>query len=95
LWSRNGRELFFRDFGGAVVAVPVASGRDFAPGRPSRVLEDASYSGGGGRGGGRTYDVSPDGQRFLMVKSSGAISAPELVVVMNWFEELRRLAPVD
>jgi eukaryotic-like serine/threonine-protein kinase len=95
LWSRDGHELFYRDFSGAVLAVPVASGTVFAPGRPSRVLEGANYAGGGGRGGARTYDVSPDGRRFLMLKGNGARAAPELVVVLNWFEELRRLAPLD
>jgi hypothetical protein len=41
------------------------------------------------------YDVSPDGQRFLMIKSSdSAQGAPtQIVVVQNWFEELKRLAP--
>ncbi len=46
---------------------------------------------------GRTYDVSRDGQRFLMIKESagGTESAPppSLVVVQNWLEELKRLVP--
>jgi hypothetical protein len=42
----------------------------------------------------RTYDVSPDGQRFLMIKEnagSGERDAPpaSMVVVQNWFEELK------
>lgn len=45
-----------------------------------------------------TYDVSPDGQRFLVVKygedKEGAPSRSELIVVQNCFEELKRLAPV-
>lgn len=47
---------------------------------------------------GRTYDVSPDGRRFLMIKQgdsgSQTSTPPQIVVVQNWFEELRRLAPV-
>src|SRR5262245_33075897 len=46
---------------------------------------------------GRTYDVSPDGRRFLMIKNSAASdpSAPpdSMVVVINWTEELKRLVP--
>jgi hypothetical protein len=46
---------------------------------------------------GRTYDVSPDGQRFLMIKASGEsndMSAPmSIIVVQNWTEELKRLVP--
>jgi hypothetical protein len=47
---------------------------------------------------GRTYDVSPDGRRFLMVKQGGVDQTPappQIVVVRNWLEELRRLVPVN
>jgi hypothetical protein len=42
------------------------------------------------------YDVSPDGQRFLMIKEDDAQpeSNDELVVVQNWLEELKELVPV-
>ena len=43
----------------------------------------------------RNYDVSADGQRFLMVKQpANQAAAPQIVVVQNWFEELKRLVPV-
>jgi len=45
---------------------------------------------------GRSYDVSPDGQRFLMIKEGGLDgTAPpvSLVVVQHWVEELKRLLP--
>jgi len=93
VWSRDGRELFYRDFSGALMAVPVAAGPGFAPGRAVRLFEGSSYLGSGAQGGGRTYDVSPDGSRFLMVRVGDQSSTP-LVVVLNWFEELKRLAPV-
>jgi eukaryotic-like serine/threonine-protein kinase len=95
LWSHDGRELFFRDFSGNVMSVPVAPGPGFTPGRPARVFDGGNYAGGGAQGGGRTYDVTADGRRFLMLKGGAARAAPELVVVLNWFEELRRLAPID
>ena len=43
----------------------------------------------------RTFDIDPDGQRFLVVKLAGAESAtpPQLVLVQNWFAELQRLVP--
>ena len=42
------------------------------------------------------YDVSPDGQRFLMVKASGKESvATQLNVVLNWFEELKERVPAE
>ncbi len=41
------------------------------------------------------YDVTPDGQRFLMVKSSETSELPNHVnVVLNWFDELKRLVPL-
>jgi len=38
------------------------------------------------------YDISPDGQRFLMIKKEGQEQA-QINVVLNWFEELKRLVP--
>lgn len=47
---------------------------------------------------GRTYDVSPDGQRFLMTKPVGnpdqTVAPTSLIVVQNWHEELKRLVPL-
>ena len=48
--------------------------------------------------GGRNYDVSPDGRRFLMLKMGAAGASAQdpparITVVENWFEELKRLAP--
>ena len=73
----------------------------FTPGIPE-VLFEGNYvrsSAGGGTTGGRQYDVSPDGERFLMVKLTGAIenvedSAAPITVVLNWFEELKERVPV-
>ena len=49
--------------------------------------------------GGRAYDVSPDGERFLMLKedasSQDTSTEPYFIVVQNWFEELRRLVPTE
>jgi hypothetical protein len=46
----------------------------------------------------RTYDVAPDGQRFLMIKRAPQkegerASEPKLVLVQNWLEEVKRLSP--
>ena len=43
---------------------------------------------------GTAYDVSPDGQRFLMVKATEqASAATQINVVLNWFEELKQKVP--
>ena len=44
-----------------------------------------------------TYDVSPDGQRLLMLRSPDAFQSfsnqVQLIAIENWFDELERLAP--
>jgi hypothetical protein len=48
---------------------------------------------------GRSYDVSADGKRFLMIKEASSLNpqstatAPSLVVVLNWAEELKARLP--
>ena len=91
-WSRDGRELYYLGLDGAMMAVPVDSStnRDaFSAGRPT-VLFSGSYH---VVQAGRSYDVAPDG-RFLMIKNvTQQAAAPQLVVILNWFEELNRLLP--
>jgi hypothetical protein len=44
------------------------------------------------------FDISPDGQRFVMIKEGGGSvtdAPPQIVVVQHWFEELKRLVPVN
>ncbi|MCH7600976.1 MAG: hypothetical protein IH973_14575, partial [Myxococcales bacterium] len=88
VWSRDGSEIFYRS-GNAVLRVPVGSEDTFTPGAPEVVFEGAWVN----PARGRQYDVSSDGQRFLMIRwDVGDDDAPtpnELVVVQNWFEELR------
>jgi hypothetical protein len=69
-----------------------AAGAIWRVGTSTNVV-DGSYVTGAGVAG-RTYDVSPDGQRFLMIKAPGmdASAAPlALIVVQHWDEELKRL----
>jgi serine/threonine-protein kinase len=92
-WNRNGRELFYRS-GNKMMAVDVTTQPTFSPGKP-KVLFEGQYVAVQPGLTGTAYDVSPDGQRFLMVKESEAsISATQINVVLNWFEELKRRAPV-
>ena len=91
VWNPNGRELFYRN-GDKMMAVEVAPQPSFAAGKP-RTLFEGQYM--------PTltmppnYDVSPDGQRFLMLKpGEQAAAAPtQINVVLNWFEELKRRVP--
>ena len=90
-WGPNGRELFYRGNGtGTVMVVRVETEPTFDPGEPTEIIPtryDATA---------RSYDVSPDGQRFLMLKDAepSEFVEPNLIVVENWFEDLKRLAPI-
>ena len=100
-WARNGRELFYLDGNDQLTSVPVQTkATTFGAGTPTKILDTKYYAGATTAGFDlRAYDVSPDGQRFLMIKDtpSGAqeSAAPpaSMVVVLNWMEELKRLAP--
>jgi len=90
LWTRGGRELVFRK-GDSVFAAPM----DLAGGRsgPPVLLFAGAYPDSPGWTRPRSYDVSADGERFLMLKRSAAGSRPHVNVVLNWFDELRSRLP--
>jgi serine/threonine-protein kinase len=94
VWSRDARELFYRDYGGALVAVPVRPGPRFLPGEQVTILAAGSlYAGSGAAITSRTYDVSSDASRFLMIRIANDNRQPSLIVVQNWPEELKARVP--
>ena len=89
-WSRDGKELFYVE-GDAMMAVPVITRPSFQAHRAERLFQH-SHTGahtGAQYGGFTRYDVSPDGQRFLVVEPVGDQPDPSIIVVQNWFEEFR------
>jgi eukaryotic-like serine/threonine-protein kinase len=91
LWNRNGRELFYRS-GIKMMAVEITTQPSFSAGTPKALFEGQYQSLNQSN---PNYDVSPDGQRFLMLKpSEQAQAAPtQINVVLNWFEELKQKVP--
>lgn len=92
LWARSGKELFFLAPDGAVMAVPISGSAAFSAANPTKLFAGRYYA----VLNGRTFDISPDDTRFLMIKeAAGSNDAPaRLIVVENWFEELKRRVPV-
>ncbi len=87
IWARNGRELFYRN-GYGMVAVPVRTQPVFTPGKPQVVFDWPYEAMDGVR---PNYDVTRDGQRFLMIKATESNSAPaQINMILNWSEELKR-----
>jgi serine/threonine protein kinase/dipeptidyl aminopeptidase/acylaminoacyl peptidase len=84
-WNPNGRELFYRN-GDKMMAVDVTTSPSFSSGTPKMLFEGQDLS---------NWDVSPDGQRFLMIKPvEQQQAATQINVVLNWFEELKQKVPV-
>ncbi len=90
VWNPNGRELFYRS-GDRMMTVEIKTQPGFSAGKPKVLFEGqylptpATFP---------NYDVTPDGQRFLMLKPSEQDqAATQINVVLNWFEELKRRVP--
>ncbi|MEE8146311.1 MAG: hypothetical protein V3T24_01805, partial [Longimicrobiales bacterium] len=91
VWSRDGSELFYRSADDLMV-VTVDLGATFGAGTPRPLFADpyARDNSGAGIGGVPNYDVTPNGQRFVMVRGASSAGPDSVIVVTNWFEELRQ-----
>jgi Tol biopolymer transport system component len=91
VWARSGRELFFRSGSEMMVSDIVASSASFKASRP-RVLFRAPFAANATYA---DYDVSPDGQHFVMLNSGEQEGASgQIGVLINWFEELKQRVPM-
>ena len=96
VWGPDGQELFYRHGTSLdMMIVAVETEPTFSPGNPE-VLFAAPYR-AGAFGRARPFDLSPDGERFLMIKEAAPDETdvePHIVVVENWLEELKARVPV-
>ena len=90
VWSRDGRELFYRN-GYQMMVVPIQSDPVFRPGAPQLLFEGPFETNPGGY---PNYDVTLDGSRFIMIETE-TTGLNEIHVVLNWYEELKRRVPTD
>ena len=86
LWAHSGRELFYRNSSDQLVAAEIISEPMFSVGEQRILFSVGEYESDRDH---RTYDISADDQRFVMIKRSSEASDPKLVLVENWFEELK------
>jgi protease II len=98
LWSPDGRELFYRN-GDSVMAVIIENEATFKAEKPATLFRTTNI-GFNFMIEGRTWDIHPDGKRFIMIQSaeSGESSTAiprQINIVLNWFEELKQKVPVD
>ncbi len=88
--SPDGKEIFYRN-GAKMMAAPVSRSPHLRVGKPRELFEEPYPDWPPTR----HYDVSPDGQRFVMVKRPEEFRRNQINVVLNWAEELKRLVPTD
>jgi hypothetical protein len=92
-WSRDGRTLYYMSADGTrFFAVPISIQSQLTAGVAKLLFEGTFIRDAQGT---RPFDVAPDGQRFVMIKSGNAVDDDynAIVVEQNWFEELKRLVP--
>jgi eukaryotic-like serine/threonine-protein kinase len=98
LWSADDRELFYRSPSGAIMRVSVKAGETFGVSAPEQVLPGEGLRMGVQGSPYRTYDVSSDGRRFLVLKNTSTqqsrSTGPSMILIQNWSEELKRRVPV-
>jgi eukaryotic-like serine/threonine-protein kinase len=92
MWNPNGGELFYR-LGRRFIAVPISLQPTFSAGKPVTLFE-ADYAASEFPLTSPGYDVSRDGQRFLVAKD---VEPPptQINVVVNWIEEVKRRVPTN
>ena len=96
-WSRSRRELFYTTSDNRIMVSEYTVEGDAFRADKSRVWSDALYR---SRPRGfpffRSFDLHPDGERFALAKLAGAVNRPKVdkvVLIFNFFDELRRVAP--
>jgi Tol biopolymer transport system component/tRNA A-37 threonylcarbamoyl transferase component Bud32 len=89
LWSRDGRQLIYRNANGDLVSASISVGPTFAVGKRTILFNARDYW---SNDTSHYYAVTPDGQRFLMVRSvtPAADVGGKLTLVENWFGEVAR-----
>jgi Tol biopolymer transport system component len=94
-WAHDGHELFYLEPGTdekvTMMAVPVMATPRFSVGTPRKLFQGSFRVSDGSR----SYDVTADGRRFIMVqpREQAPLPVSQIVVVQNWGEELKRIAP--
>jgi serine/threonine protein kinase len=89
LWAHSGKEIFYIDDEGRMVAVDVATSPTFAVRNREVLFETASWR-AAGSGWRTSYDVSPDDRRFIMVQQVGTQEAADVILVEHFLEELNQ-----
>jgi serine/threonine-protein kinase len=91
VWTRGGGELIYRT-GGQVLSVRVEHEPTLSLSSPE-VLFEGRYLTARHPSGSQWFDVSADGERFVMIEPDPETQPKKIQIVLNWFDELERLVP--
>ena len=99
MWSPDGKELFFLTAQGSLAAVSIRTDPVFTFGNPVPLPITGFINNDQGNVQ-RAFDITPDGKQFVVLfpadqHDSETTSAPQIQVVLNWLEELKRLVPAN
>ena len=95
LWSPDGKQLFYNRTG-QLLGIDISTEAAFSFGNEQALGMQGFLPGTQNK---RDYDITPDGQRFLMIfpqgeTDSAASPTQRINIVQNWFEELKERVPV-
>ncbi len=85
-WRRDGKEMYYRSLDAKIMAAEVNAGDGKFEVRNVHALFQTRFASGGND----SYDVTADGQKFLIITSSEGVAAPSLTVVINWDAEVKK-----
>jgi serine/threonine-protein kinase len=93
IWTSNGQELIYISPNGALMRVTVGRGQSWSATMPALLVKEGYFTNPSWWG--RSYDVAPDGRRFLMIREGvdGTAAPVSIIVVQHWVEDLKRLVP--
>jgi serine/threonine-protein kinase len=91
IWAPDGRRLFYRN-ADRMMVVSVETEPTFSVSKPV-ILFEGRYE--QGVAGNLSYDLAPEGDRFLMIQPLGNRKMESFRVVLNWFDDVRRLSPAE
>ena len=96
IWSPTAHEVYYQSTDGdSILSVPIRTDPVLEIGEETVILERLRLPPVGWAFQPRQFDIAPDGSRFLMVLEPGRAENLRLLVVRNWFEELKRLVPTE
>jgi serine/threonine-protein kinase len=91
IWAPDGRRLFYRS-ANSMMVVSVETRNGISVSKPTVLFEDRYDRGVAGN---LSYDLAPEGDRFLMIQPLGGRTSASFRVVLNWFDDVRRLSPPE